>query len=248
MTIRTEPPFPPFPGAVGISDLSVYPWPTVDGCRGGSPHVHLTCAECYVVTSGSGWLETLTADGGAARTELGPGDVAWFEPGTIHRAVEGEGLRILVIMQNGGLPEAGDAVMTFPPEHLADPESYAAAASILDEEGRPSPDRARARRDLAIEGYLALRSRMTQGDAEALREFFARAAAIVAPRLAEWKAKVEADALAVAARTLRQIDQLAGGDTTYLADARVSRIASPGPLTYGMCGTLTPYDVVRRGN
>ena len=32
---------------------------------------------------------------------------------------------ILLVMQNAGLPEAGDAVLTFPPEVLADPEAYA---------------------------------------------------------------------------------------------------------------------------
>ncbi len=44
--------------------------------------------------------------------------------------VRGGDLRITVLMQNGGLPEAGDAVFTFPPEVLADPGAYAAAATL----------------------------------------------------------------------------------------------------------------------
>ena len=33
-------------------------------------------------------------------------------------------------MQNAGLPEHGDAVLTFPPEILADPDAYARAATL----------------------------------------------------------------------------------------------------------------------
>ena len=49
----------------------------------------------------------------------------WFEPGTIHRLVNGGGLELVVLMQNSGLPEAGDAVFTFPPAILDDPDAYA---------------------------------------------------------------------------------------------------------------------------
>jgi hypothetical protein len=38
--------------------------------------------------------------------------IAWFTPGTVHRMVNGSGLRATVLMQNSGLPEAGDAVFT----------------------------------------------------------------------------------------------------------------------------------------
>ena len=100
---------PDFPGAVGLSQLQVYPWPTADHEHGGSPHMHLTCSECYVVVSGRGRLETLGYKG-LMTAELQPGDVVWFTPGTIHRALNDEDLRVIVVMQNSGLPEAGDAV------------------------------------------------------------------------------------------------------------------------------------------
>ena len=39
------------PGAVGISKLSVYDTTAPDGLHGGTPHMHLTCSEGYVVTA-----------------------------------------------------------------------------------------------------------------------------------------------------------------------------------------------------
>ncbi|GAB3933934.1 hypothetical protein GCM10027614_06000 [Micromonospora vulcania] len=54
----------------------------------------------------------------------------------MHRLVNGGGLSIVVLMQNSGLPEAGDAVLTFPPDVLADPAAYAAAAALPDGERR----------------------------------------------------------------------------------------------------------------
>lgn len=87
--------------------------------RGGSPHLHLVCTEAYVVTGGRGAVQTLSPDG-YRDIPLEPGSVAWFTPGTVHRMVQGGALRVTVLMQNGGLPEAGDAVFTFPPEVLAD--------------------------------------------------------------------------------------------------------------------------------
>src|SRR3954451_10307920 len=78
---------PEFPGGVGISALRVYPWETADGLCGGSPHVHLCCSECYIVVGGTGRLQTLTAAAGLVESPLHTGDVVWFTPGTIHRAV-----------------------------------------------------------------------------------------------------------------------------------------------------------------
>jgi mannose-6-phosphate isomerase-like protein (cupin superfamily) len=95
------------PGGVAISHLSVYDWPAEDGRCGGTPHMHLACSEGYVVTGGHGVVQTLTASGFEA-TRLQAGTVDWFTPGTIHRLVNEGDLRITVLMQNSGLPEAGD--------------------------------------------------------------------------------------------------------------------------------------------
>ena len=235
---------PEFPGAVGLSALDVYDWEAADGICGGSPHLHTCCAEAYVVVAGEGELHTLTSDG-AGRRPLRAGDVVWFTPGTVHRAVDRGGLRVVVVMENSGLPEAGDAVMTFPPEHLADPGAYARAASLLGPDGQPSEERARARRDLAVAGYAEILRRTEAGDASALEQFRAAAAALVAPRLAEFRRRWADGALAAATRTGERLDALERGDASHLAEGRVAGVQRPAP-TFGMCGRLGAYDAARR--
>ncbi|GHJ35953.1 cupin domain-containing protein [Streptomyces sp. TS71-3] len=231
---------PLLPAGVGMSRLRVYPWQTRDHLHGGSPHMHLTCTECYAVLGGRGELHTLTADG-LSRVPLAAGDAVWFTPGTIHRAVNVEDLNVQVIMENDGLPEAGDAVMTFPPEHLADPEAYAAAASLGDGLPAERQDRARARRDLAVQGFERLVADVEHGSGELLQEFYRTAAALVAGRLDTWEASWRAKALAAAEATGEQIAALRRGDVSHLGRARVARIGAPEQDTLGMCGFLAVY-------
>lgn len=230
--------FTGLPGGVAVSHLCVYDWPAADGVRGGTPHVHLTCAEAYVVTGGRGAVQTLTTSGYEV-TPLVPGTVAWFSPGTVHRLVNDDDLRITVLMQNSGLPEAGDAVLTLPPRYLADAETYAAATALpVDAPEEERARAARARRDLALEGYRALR------DADGLEElaaFHRAAAALVRPRLAEWRERWRRGAEAAAAATGEQLDRLEKGDAGYLADA-VVRAEQPSEYgRFGMCGRLDVY-------
>ena len=232
-------PLPDLPGAVGLSQLEVYPWPTADDEHGGSPHMHLACAECYVVVGGHGRLETLDHRG-PVTTELHPGDTVWFTPGTIHRAINDGGLHVIVVMQNSGLPEAGDAVMTFPPRYLS-PDTYPDAASLLDAEGASSPERARARRDLAVEGFTELKRQWRRGNRSAYEDFCAAAVRLVQPRLDTWEKTVNDGALAAAHTALRRIGALRRDDFTHLFDAEVSRIARPPRQTLGMCGFLRAH-------
>ncbi|MGW5640645.1 cupin domain-containing protein [Streptomyces sp. NPDC003832] len=237
-------PLADFPGAVGLSGLDVYPWPTEDGKHGGSPHMHLTCAECYVVVSGRGRLETLGGQGHQT-LPLHPGDVVWFGPGTIHRAVNEDGLKVIVVMQNSGLPEAGDAVLTLPPEYLT-PERYPEAVSLLDASGAPSDERARARRDLAIEGFNTLKQQWYDGDRAALTDFYRAATELVGPRLEQWRKTVTEGPLAAAEASLRQIGALETGDFGHLGTSGVRRIEKPRTQSLGMCGLLHAYDPIRR--
>src|SRR5262249_32052030 len=154
-----------------------YDWPAEDGLRGGSPHMHTASSEGYIVSRGTGVLQTLSGDG-YREYPLSPGTVLWFTPGTIHRvttaspaAPVGEDLDILVVMQNAGLPEAGDAVFPSPPSVLASQSAYADAASL----DSPLDIAARRRRDLAVSGFLALRA----GGPSALSAFYEAAAKIV---------------------------------------------------------------------
>lgn len=233
----------PFPGGVGLSGLRVYDWPTVDGLCGGSPHVHLTCAECYYVVSGEGRVQTLTQRG-FAETSLHAGTVAWFTPGTIHRLVNDDDLRIIVVMQNSGLPEAGDAVFTFPAEVLADPVRYATAASLA-QPGHAyasDEDAAQRRRDLALEGFLELRRRVEEGDAAALDSFYRAALALKQDSLGDWEKRWRAGALAAAERTGEHLNRLGDGDIGHLAEADIHVLRNEGPQRFGMCGRLDVHD------
>lgn len=218
----------PFPGGVGISGLRVYDWPAVDGVCGGSPHVHLACSECYYVIGGQGSVQTLTRRG-FAETPLREGTVAWFTPGTIHRLVNDGDLRIIVLMQNSGLPEAGDAVFTFPAEVLADSEVYSARARAGDEES------ARRRRDLALEGFLELR------DGAGLEEFYRAAVRLKQGTLDAWEKRWREGALSSAERTGEQLGRLRDGDIGHLTEADVHVTRAQTPQRFGMCGWLDAF-------
>ncbi len=231
---------PPFPGAVGVSHLRVYDSEAPDGLRGGTPHVHSTCTEAYAVVAGRGAVQTLSATG-FTETPVEAGSFVWFTPGTVHRLVNHDGhLEILVVMANAGLPEAGDMVLAFPDDVLADPAAYAAAATLP--EGATttagSDEFARRRRDLAVEGFGALR----EGGPGALATFHRRAAALLAPRAPAWRAVWERGPAAEAARVKTQLDAVADGHPGAMAHAAVHSLAPPpDERRYGCCGTLGTY-------
>jgi mannose-6-phosphate isomerase-like protein (cupin superfamily) len=232
-----------FPGATGVTLLDVYDWPTADGLRGGSAHIHLASTEGYVVLRGAGRLQTLGSHG-YQETPLRPGDCLWFTPGTVHRLVNDDGqLQILVVMQNAGLPEAGDCVLTFPPDVLADPARYQAAATLsTGPETSGLEAAARRRRDLAIEGFLALRDQVLADGPGALRPFLDAAVGLTAARVPDWRRRWRGQAAAVSELTGQQLDGIEARDAAHLRAAGLVRVPHPaGPRSYGMCGRLTPY-------
>ena len=238
---------PLFPGGTAVSGLQVYEWTADDGLCGGSPHVHLACTEAYVVVGGEGSLQTLTVHG-LSEIPLRSGTVAWFGPGTIHRAINGDGaLRVVVLMQNSGLPEAGDAVLTFPPEVLADADAYAEAASLADPHASHASDEeaARRRRDLAVSGFHRLVERVESGDHGALEEFYRQALALRSDRLAQWEALWRGGPALAVERTGEHLATLRQGGIDHLlrAAAQVRQAPSPEERRYGMCGRLDTYDV-----
>jgi hypothetical protein len=221
--------------------LNVYEGAAPDGVCGGSPHMHLVSTEAYLVTEGRGALQTIDG-GGFQETELEAGSVVWFTPGTIHRAVNRDGLKVIVLMSNAGLPEAGDAVMTFPAETVADPDAYAAAAALGDLDGRA--ERAARRRDLAVTGFERLRDAVVAGDRGPLDDFYQAAGALVRDRAADWGRLVRERPLAQAEQSLAQADAIARGDLTHLGEALVRQaIPNEGERKFGMCGRLRTYDV-----
>jgi len=243
----TQSPGTAFPGATGVTVLDVYDWVAPDGLRGGSAHVHLASTEGYVVLSGAGRLQTLGAQG-HAETLLRPGDCLWFTPGTIHRLVNDGDLRLLVVMQNAGLPEHGDAVLTFPPDVLADPAAYARAASLAGDPaaGGSPAEAARRRASLAIEGYLVLREQVADKGPAALDDFYAVALRLAGGHADDWRERWRAGALATAELTGVHLDEIGAGMAGHLAAASLWRIEqSPGERSYGMCGRLTTYPTSR---
>ncbi|APY90017.1 cupin [Streptomyces alfalfae] len=232
---------PSLPGAVGLSHLSAYPWEAADGVCGGSPHLHLVCTEAYVVTGGRGAVQTLGPDG-YRDIPLAEGSVAWFTPGTVHRMVQGGELRITVLMQNDGLPEAGDAVFTFPPAVLADPEWYASEARLPARSGPGAERAARRRRDLAVEGYLPLREALQAGDDGPFLAFQRAAARLVRDKVPGWRELWRSGALAAAERTGAQLDALEAGSAAHLTGAGSYDMVPVRRGGYGMCGRRDEYE------
>lgn len=234
-----------FPGGTAVSIVTVYDWPTVDGQAGGSPHFHTASTEGYVVTGGTGAVETLSGNG-YERRDLARGTVLWFTPGTVHRLVNRSGdLQLVVVMQNAGIPEAGDAVFTFPDEVLGDPEAYNAAATAPGAPGLTHEQRGeatRTRRDLAIDGYLALRERVEKEGPDAMKPVWDQAARIVADRTATWRRLWADGPKAQADATGAHLDALAGADAAHLCDAHVAS-AGDAEGKWGMCGRLETWDL-----
>lgn len=237
----------PFPGAVALTRLGVYDWEAADGVCGGSPHMHTASTEAYLVLSGKGRVETIRSSGYESY-DLAPDDLLWFSPGTIHRLVNEDNLEILVIMQNGGLPEVGDAVMTFAPDILASPERYARAASLVEAPPSGSPeDTARTRRDAAMAGYQLLKEAALAGRLDAVEQFQRDAVRLVQARVPEWQALWDETIAPEAARTGTWLKDLADGRFGHFADATVVRSTPGGPdRILGMCGHLQKWDAGRR--
>ncbi|WAP51553.1 cupin domain-containing protein [Arthrobacter sp. ATA002] len=235
-----------FPGGTGVTRINVYTWDAVDGQCGGSPHLHTATTESYVVVAGRGRVQTLSSTG-FDEHGLAPGTVLWFTPGTVHRLINDDGaLEIVAVMGNSGLPENGDAVLTFPERYLDDPAAYREAAALPREESAEAREAAVvARRDLAMEGFLALRARVEAEGPQALDQLYRQAAALVQDKAAMWNTLVHNGPLAQARQSLAHLEQLAQADGTHLHDA-VVRSAAPTSAdpVYGMCGRLQTWNLM----
>lgn len=241
MTIQQT--VPALPGAVGVTHLRVYDTLTPDGLIGGSPHVHFVCTELYIVVGGRGSVQTLSA-AGYRETALEPGKLVWFTPGTIHRLVNAGDLEIQIVMQNAGLPEAGDAVLTFPMDVLSDAHAYFDAASLAPSGHvyASSEEAAYHRRDLAVEGFGMLRRSCEERGPAALEEFYRAALNLVQPKLDAWRRVWEQGPLAATRQTGEQLDALQHGRIDHLFDGGIYALPAPGAQRrLGMCGTLGLY-------
>jgi mannose-6-phosphate isomerase-like protein (cupin superfamily) len=227
------------PAGIGLTHIKVYDTPGPDGVISGGAHIHLVCSEIYYALQGTGQIELLSMDG-PETIDLIPGKAVFFRPGTFHRVLNpNKNLEVLAIMQNGGLPERGDFVMSFPPEILNNPTTYAQSlrAATL-------PDALR-RRDLSLKGYLDLKAafgRAMDEGREALRAFYRSAQRLIAPKVDgfEWVLKVGAQA--EVKTSLDACDFVKAGRIDYLENSAHAAIYPLDmPAHNGMCGQLHSY-------
>jgi mannose-6-phosphate isomerase-like protein (cupin superfamily) len=238
----TPPAVPGFPGGTAVTGLRVYDWEAADGLCGGSPHLHTVSSEAYLVTGGAGQVHTITMDG-VAEHSLAAGSLLWFSPGTVHRLVNTDALTLNVIMSNAGLPEAGDAVLTFPRPVLLDPDLYAEYAVLpAAADQQMVAAAARRRRDLALEGYEELRRSVRQDGPEALAGFHRLAAALVRPKVEHWKELWAANVRSQVDATGQALQELQDGSAASMAGAAVAQARQRTGEGYGMCGHLTTWD------
>ena len=93
-----------------------------------------------------------------------------------------------------------------------------------------------------MEGYLELVAAVDADGPLALEALHLRAARLVQPRVAEWRAAWESTVVAEVDRTRRQLDALSSGLAGTLGAASVARAApAAGSPGYGMCGRLTTW-------
>ncbi len=235
----------PLPGGTSVSHVRVYDTVGPDGLAGGSPHLHTTCTEAYLVIAGEGMVQTLSGEG-YAETPLVHGTIAWFSPGTVHRLINLDGrLELFVVMSNAGLPEAGDMVLAFEPELLTDPVRYRSAADLPAEGATTAgqPDPAMLRRDRAVEGFGHWRRQVaSHGAAAGLAELYSSAVDRVADRALAWGALLDGDPALDAAASRRQVAALTTDPDSaaqHLANSAIrSHSLLPDVRRMGCCGTL----------
>ena len=232
------------PGGIGVTHLMVYDTPAPDGLVGGSPHLHFACSEAYLVIKGHGSVQTLSSDG-FREVPLCAGSLVWFTPGLIHRLINQDcQLEIFAVMENAGLPEHGDSVLTFPIEHLADEDRYLQFASLAGAGAASADSReaARKRRDLAVEGFLSLRAELQKGGS--LPRFYSQAVRLVQSKEPAWRALWQTGPASTIHRTKNFLDKLQMGASDYLNQGRVFEIPldpAQEERRLGMCGTLRKY-------
>jgi len=226
------------PAGVGLTHIKVYDQPAPNGVVSGGAHIHMVCSEIYYVLKGTGTCELLSADG-LSTVDLKPNKAVFFRPGIIHRVLNpNRDLEILAVMQNGGLPERGDFVLTFPNDILTSPTAYMQALRAT------NIQEATKRRDLSLVGYDALKATMLNDKAkglEALRAFYRAARALIAPKVDGFEWVLKLGAQSEVKDSLDACDLIKMGRTEYLEKSKWAAIdPMDKPARMGMCGELHP--------
>ncbi len=227
------------PGGIGLTHIRVYSETGPDGVPGGGAHVHLACSEIYYILKGTGSIELMSIDG-VETVDLVPNKAVFFRPGIFHRVINpNRDLELLAIMQNGGLPERGDFVMSFPSEVLANPALYAQSLRCT------NMTEALKRRDLSLKGYNELKAafgRSLDEGQTALRAFYRQARNLIAPKVDGFEWVLKQGAQNEVKDSLDACDFIRVGRTDYLERSRHAALYPlVNPAKPGMCGELHPY-------
>lgn len=227
------------PSGIGLSHLRVYTEPGPDGLITGGAHFHGVCSEIYYVLAGTGQVEMLSLNG-YEKIELQPNKVVFFRPGVIHRLVNpNKNLEILLIMQNGGLPERGDYILTFRPDIMENHATYMAAARAT------NLTEALERRNKANAGFITLRAAMLGDKNEGrrkLHEFYGHARRILLPKVDGFEWVLKSGSLYEAKTSHDAIDFIRNNHMEYLEKATWEGIyPMDEPLRQGTSGTMHPY-------
>lgn len=226
------------PGATLSTRLKVYDSLGPDGQRGGTPHMHLMCTEMYFVLAGRGFVEMIDWNG-FSRLPLEPHSALIFSPGSVHRLINPDGdLELFIMMQNSGLPERGDNVVSFKNTILRDDAAYKGAMKVS------SFEDAHRRKNLGVEGFMELKTAfaksLEEGRAE-LNQFFGYATARTRVLRESWQQVIEQGPLYEAKKSLAQLEQLSDHNYRYLQDAAHFAISPDDYKTPGFCGALNRY-------
>lgn len=244
---------PILPSATGLTHVTVYDSETPDGQCGGCPHMHLACTELYYTIRGHGVVEFLSAGQGFQRISLHPGKVVYFTPGVLHRLINEENLEILVLMENSGLPELGDVVLSFPPQYLDDPIAYRAAQSVHDKDAYAPTQiqvatlqEAQEMRDLAVIGFNEIVNEFNQDFARGekrLAAFHRCGINLVKDLVPDWSRVVTRGVEATVTRTRRNLEQIENSDPSYLSQGWVVDLPAldRDRPNLSMCGFMWPY-------
>jgi hypothetical protein len=187
-------------------------------------------------------VQTLSGEG-FREVQLHAGSLVWFTPGLIHRLINADGkLELFAIMENAGLPEHGDSVLTFPLQYFQNEEAYREFASLDRKMFADVRQAARKRRDLAVEGFLLLRAEVEKGGS--LKNFYSLAVGLVRAKESLWHNIWETGPARTIRRTKSFLDKLSAGASEYLNQGKLFEIPVD-PIhedrILGMCGTLRPY-------
>lgn len=236
---------PVFPGATQCSRVSLYD-DLGTGICGGTPHLHTACTEAYIWIRGEGAVELLSTTGHHV-TPMTPFSVVWFSPGVIHRGVPSahgtEDAEVLVLMQNAGLPESGDAVITLPERLWGEPEVYRETVDVSAQDVGQARELVCERRALAMEGFHELVESVDRLGPSGLDGFYRFAHRVVRPQLAAMTQVVEDRVAPEVATTRRVLEQMRSGSFDHLRAGDFCATAAPSDPLFGMCGDLRPLPI-----